>query len=489
MAARMTDRKKRALRCFALISFSFFLTSSGYLSWLYHLMPLVSGRQTDLLSMSAGYAAQAAGILLFSILIRRKANLIGRSLYSLLMILFFICLIPSVLSAGAAGTIVFGLLLNLCCGLIAGYHLYALSLCADASHRGRIYGYGYAVSALMTWVLSLAGGGSFIRSSWALLLYAPSAALCAWLGTLPTAKNTAEESISSKKGAETAPGSRAAMVFGSTESSADSGKKVKNERPASASRLDRKVLFLTACTLFLICLVKNLGFGFPSADVHSGISIELSRLVYAAGLICAGLLNDRSRRYGAVCTLAALVTPFLMLTLARESVSHIILWNIDYLAFGFFSVYRVLLFTDLADRQKLPCLAGAGLLIGRLGDASGNLLNQLLRERTPSLILTASFLFALTVFLFVRMYQDLYLPSAAQEKTEREIFEHFSVRHDLSVREKEVLRYLLDGCTNSEIAEKLFVSESTVKFHVHNLLQKTGCSGRAQLRSRYLELR
>ena len=477
MAARMTDRKKRALRCFALISFSFFLTSSGYLSWLYHLMPLVSGRQTDLLSMSAGYAAQAAGILLFSILIRRKANLIGRSLYALVIILFFICLIPSVLSAGAAGTIVFGLLLNLCCGLIAGYYLYALSLCADASHRGRIYGYGYAVSALMTWALSLAGGGSFIRSSWALLLYAPSAALCAWLGKLPGAENMDEKNEG------------AAMVSGSTENASGAGRGVKQSSPADAGRLDRRAVILTAFTLFLICLVKNLGFGFPSADVHSGISIELSRLVYAAGLICAGLLNDRSRRYGAVCTLAALVTPFLMLTLARESVPHIILWNIDYLTFGFFSVYRVLLFTDLADRQKLPCLAGAGLMIGRLGDASGNLLNQLLGVHTAALILTASSLFALTAFLFVRMYQDLYLPSAAQEKTEREIFEHFAVRHDLSVREKEVLRYLLDGCTNAEIAQKLFVSESTVKFHVHNLLQKTGCSGRAQLRTRYLELR
>lgn len=463
MAAEWTDRKKRALRCFALISFSFFLTSSGYLSWLYHLMPLVSERHTDLLSMTAGYAAQAAGILLFSILIRRRADLIGRSLYALLMILFFICLIPSVLSASAAGTIVFGLLLNLCCGLIAGYYLYALSLCADASLRGRIYGYGYAVSALLTWFLSLAGRGSFIRSSWVLLLYAAAAALCAWLGTLPGAENTAEENE-------------------------NAGKNVKKDSPASGSRLDRKVLFLTACTLFLICLVKSLGFGFPSADVHSGISIELSRLVYAAGLICAGLLNDRSRRYGAVCTLAALVTPFLMLTLARESVSHIILWNIDYLAFGFFSVYRVLLFTDLADRQKLPCLAGAGLMIGRLGDALGNLLNHLLRSHTTALVLIASFLFALTVVLFVRMFQDLYLP-AAQQKSDREIFEHFAVRHDLSVREKEVLRYLLDGCTNSEIAEKLFVSESTVKFHVHNLLQKTGCSGRAQLRSRYLEQR
>ena len=489
MTAGMTDHKKRALRCFALIAFSFFLTSSGYLSWLYHLMPLVSAGQTDLLSMSVGYAAQAAGILMFCVLIYRRADLIGRSLYSLLMILFFICLVPSVLSAGATGTIVFGLLLNICCGLIAGYYLYALSLSAGVSRRGRIYGYGYAVSALMTWVVSLIGRGSFLRSPWSLLLYAATAALCAWLGDLPGAggetgenhETTSDESFENVSGNNSAAGSVKA------------GKTDKKDIPAgnrrTDARLGRKTVLMIGFTLFLICLVKNLGFGFPSADVHSGISIELSRLVYAAGLICAGYVNDRSRKYGAVCTLAALVTPFIMLTLARESVPHIILWNIDYLTFGFFSVYRVLLFTDLADRQKLPCLAGAGLMIGRLGDAAGNLLNHLLREYTAPLVLTASALFALTVFLFVRMYQDLYLPAAVQQKTDREIFEHFAVRHDLSVREKEVLRYLLDGCTNSEIAEKLFVSESTVKFHVHNLLQKTGCSGRAQLRSAYLEQR
>ena len=464
-------------------AFSFFLTSSGYLSWLYHLMPLVSAGQTDLLSMSVGYAAQAAGILMFCVLIYRRADLIGRSLYSLLMVLFFICLVPSVLSAGATGTIVFGLLLNVCCGLIAGYYLYALSLSAGVSRRGRIYGYGYAVSALMTWVVSLIGRGSFLRSPWSLLLYAATAALCAWLGDLPEAgvnhETTSDESFENVSGNNSAAGSVKA------------GKTDKKDIPAgnrrTDARLGRKTVLMIGFTLFLICLVKNLGFGFPSADVHSGISIELSRLVYAAGLIAAGHVNDRSRKYGAVCTLIALITPFIMLTLEGESVPHIILWNLDYLIYGFFSVYRVLLFTDLAGSQDMPFLAPLGLAIGRMGEASGNLTELLLRGHTTVLVLLAAGLFAVTVFLFIRMYQDLYIPFAVQKKTDREIFEHFAVRHDLSVREKEVLRYLLDGYTNAEIAGKLFVSESTVKFHVHNLLQKTGCSGRAQLRSAYLE--
>ena len=483
MRFRVPKLSRKAVRCFALIALSFFLTSSGYLSWLYHLMSMVSHGCSDLLSMSAGYAAQAAGILLLSTLIRKDAGLISGKLYGGMLGAFIACLIPSMLSAGAAGTIVFGILLNVCCGLIAGYYLYVLSLYADASCQGRVFGYGYAAAALLTWLFSITGGGGFLRSGYSLLLYIPTAGACAYLGFLPTG-NEAEDEVDAdarKRSAKTARDS------GKEGGKAAGQKTGRNAGIRPVNRLTSRSLALIGCTLFLICLVKNLGFGFPSADVHSGISIELSRLVYAAGLIAAGHVNDRSRKGGAVCTLIALITPFIMLTLEGESVPHIILWNLDYLIYGFFSVYRVLLFTDLAGSQDMPFLAPLGLAIGRMGEASGNLTELLLRGHTTVLVLLAACLFAVTVVLFIRMYQDLYIPFAVQKKTDREIFEHFAVRHDLSVREKEVLRYLLDGYTNAEIAGKLFVSESTVKFHVHNLLQKTGCSGRAQLRSAYLE--
>ena len=79
------------------------------------------------------------------------------------------------------------------------------------------------------------------------------------------------------------------------------------------------------------------------------------------------------------------------------------------------------------------------------------------------------------------MYQKLYQPEIVRQKSEQEIFEHFSARHDLSVREKEVLRLVIGEQSNAEIAAALFVSESTVKFHVHNLLKKTGCKTRVEL--------
>lgn len=50
----------------------------------------------------------------------------------------------------------------------------------------------------------------------------------------------------------------------------------------------------------------------------------------------------------------------------------------------------------------------------------------------------------------------------------------------LSDREREVWRALAMGMSNAAIAKDLFLSEHTVKFHVHNLLAKLGLKSRAE---------
>jgi len=52
---------------------------------------------------------------------------------------------------------------------------------------------------------------------------------------------------------------------------------------------------------------------------------------------------------------------------------------------------------------------------------------------------------------------------------------------DASPRERDVLRLVSAGRRNREIAETLNVSENTVKFHVSNLLRKSGAASRAEL--------
>jgi two-component system nitrate/nitrite response regulator NarL len=48
----------------------------------------------------------------------------------------------------------------------------------------------------------------------------------------------------------------------------------------------------------------------------------------------------------------------------------------------------------------------------------------------------------------------------------------------LTHRENEVLRELMDGLSNREIASKLFINENTVKHHIHSIFGKLGIKNR-----------
>lgn len=52
--------------------------------------------------------------------------------------------------------------------------------------------------------------------------------------------------------------------------------------------------------------------------------------------------------------------------------------------------------------------------------------------------------------------------------------------YDLTDREKEILALMVEGLHNLEIAERLVISVSTVKFHVSNVLSKLGVDSRTE---------
>jgi len=70
-------------------------------------------------------------------------------------------------------------------------------------------------------------------------------------------------------------------------------------------------------------------------------------------------------------------------------------------------------------------------------------------------------------------------PEATQVLVQR-IKEPAPLSVKFTERETEILKLMVEGIPNIEIANRMFVSESTVKFHVSNILGKLGCTSRTE---------
>jgi DNA-binding CsgD family transcriptional regulator/GAF domain-containing protein len=69
-------------------------------------------------------------------------------------------------------------------------------------------------------------------------------------------------------------------------------------------------------------------------------------------------------------------------------------------------------------------------------------------------------------------------PGSPRDKTGR------APRPDLSDLELDILRLIVEGLTNRDIAEQVHRSENTIKFHVRRILERTGVSNRTELARR-----
>jgi len=130
-----------------------------------------------------------------------------------------------------------------------------------------------------------------------------------------------------------------------------------------------------------------------------------------------------------------------------------------------------------APGGALPVLA---LLPG--GDAAASLASQawragarglLNRNAAPEAILAAAHSLAAGLIVLERgLASDLLLPAAPDSAAA-------SLVEPLTPRENQVLQLLAEGLTNRAIAQRLAISEHTVKFHVNAILGKLAAQSRA----------
>ncbi|MGC6431985.1 MAG: response regulator transcription factor [Jejuia sp.] len=91
--------------------------------------------------------------------------------------------------------------------------------------------------------------------------------------------------------------------------------------------------------------------------------------------------------------------------------------------------------------------------------------------------------FAVAIIAIVFLVVGIYINKKSLNKQQQETAEinHHKIKElEISSREYEVLQAISEGLSNKEIADKLFLSESTIKTHVSNLLVKLNAKRRTQ---------
>ena len=486
------------------IGLSFLWTGSAFLSWVYNIADILETQgmisSLEFLTEGVGYVFQAIGILITCVIDRKimRSSDFGEGTDKIFKIAFaaaslidvaltFICMTVGALSSA----LVFGYILNVLHGIVAALYIYMLTFYVDMNRRGIVFGLGYSIGSIGSYLISIIGDSNFLTDIRAVGIYVIIVLITIVLICI---SGYGEWSVAYSV-LNNAPAPDTGSTYMSYDTDPDMNKKV-------AIRL----LGLATAVVILLSLVKGIGFYFDFSDVWTGgMSLEYTRMFYAIGLIVAGIINDLNRRWGGILCVAALVFPFVLILLHSASVSGMILWIINYAVTGLYVVYRVVLFSDIAWESlryrpigKEKCLifiAPFGLMYGRIGDFISTAIGIKLSPTPIILNIFAAIMFIITVVVFLTLFIRLYLGNmtmhaigndqADSQASPETVRQGFSVHYGLTDRETLVLFHITNKLSNKEIASELFVQESTVKYHVKNILRKTGCSNRHELCSLY----
>lgn len=445
-----------------IIGLHFLWSGSSYLSWLYNLLDIIEvnhiSANADIISEGIAYLFQTVGILSACIFIKKTGMEFSKSsnIFILISVIHLILIFPSIIADSYYPVLCIGLFTNILIGFETGYYLIMITELLPGNRRGFAFGLGYSIGSVGSWILSLIGEGNFLKSNYSICVYVFFLLIIVGIFHLIDTNTFIDSS-------------------------------------AQAKELDKKLIAVTGVAILMLCIVKGIGFYFPLADITTGnASLELSRAFYAIGLLLAGIINDYKRQFGAFACIAALAFPFILLCLTFSPTYSFYLWILGYVFTGFYAVYRVIVFSDIADRTPNGLfLAPLGLMFGRLGDALGAIIGVSLSDTRTVLVFTGAGFFIITIivcfFAFLKLYVTVPAATKEHSMSAEEKLANYTIYHDLSVREKEVLPLIIEGLTNSEISNILFVSENTIKFHVKNILKKTGCSNRRELLRNYSE--
>ena len=422
---------KNNLKYIFILAIGFFWCSSLYLTQEQHLTNYASVEFVNIAELLFGSLSMALGILTFGLLYRKNKNI--KNIFIIFMIL---SLVSMFLFFATENKYFMSVCLCLSCffgtaGFGAGYHFSLLGGNVEKEYRGRVFAIGYGLGSIGTYLMILLPE-SFYSSVKALILYVPMLLLNLYIITKKT--NVIQ---------------------------------VKEEKSTSSFKNYFIRISIIVLAMSLLSALSTDVIAINTIDIAGGYGA--TRIYYCLGLLLAGFLVDKKNNIFEILTVVSFVVSLLAIILLKEGYSINLIAGLSYSFVAFFVLFRTIVFVNLIDNKKNMIWAAAfGLMYSRIMEGLMVLFEDKLIENYILLVVIITIVLSLVIVLYFLLYYQ------SNRMSENDAVKNIAVKYKLGTQEEKVLNLLIQGMSNQEIANELFVSVNTIRNHIANIYKKTG---------------
>lgn len=241
-------------------------------------------------------------------------------------------------------------------------------------------------------------------------------------------------------------------------------------------------------------------YGFISGIMYNTYFIKEGKVnepgLYFLTLMCCGviyvvtgILLDKARWQLTVISLFSLVIigQILSFFFSQDSVLALPFSYLTLAGFIALDAVSIIIPMYYMKKQKKYSLAAIGYAFLYGGLFVTTLLLKSTSEELYRVILGVMLIASPIAMTLVFMISSSYMKMQSDMRAgitdgiEDERFDSIVQGHGFTNRETEVMRYLLDGCQNNQIAEKMFITENTVYKYISSMIAKTETKSRSGL--------
>lgn len=424
--------KKTNIKYIIILAIGFFWCSSLYLTQEQYLAKYATDSFVNVVELLFGSLSMALGILTFGLIYRKSSNA-AKNTY----IIFMLLSIVSMISFFATKNIyLMSACMCLTCflgtaGFGAGYHFSLLASNVEKEYRGRVFAIGYGLGSLGTYLLILLPE-SFYSSINSLQLYIPIVLINLFLVMKKTS-----------------------LI------------QVKEEKCTSSFKNYFLRISIIVITMSLLSALSTDAIAIYTINVSGGYGS--TRLYYCLGLLVAGFLADKKNSLFEILTIVSFVFSLLSIILLKDGYSIGLIAGLSYTFVAFFVLFRTMSFVNISDNKKnMIWVSAFGLMYSRIMEGLMVLFeDKLINNYTMLIVVITIFLSLVIIIYFLLYFQN-------NKTSENDVVKNISIKYKLGSQEEKVLNLLIQGLSNQEIADKLFVSVNTIRNHVASIYKKTG---------------